>query len=232
MPTALQVAHLGIRFGPLVVLDDLSFTVEAGATLAIIGPNGAGKTALIRALIGALPHAGTVTWAGGTRLGYVPQKLDIERDLPVTGAELMAAKARVAHADRSEIDHILHHVGLCDDVVRRQIGSLSGGQFQRLLIAFALLGRPNVLLFDEPTAGVDEAGQQTLSETVHDIQRQHGLTLLLISHDLSVVDRYATEVLCLGRGPACFGPPEEMLTHERLSELYGVPPRYHVHHDH
>ncbi len=229
MEPALQVARLRVRFGETLVLDGLSFAVERGTTLGIIGPNGAGKTALFRALIGALPHDGTLRWAEGTRIGYVPQKLDVERDLPITAAELLAAKCRVAGADPGEAVHAFGHVGLAPAAASMPIGSLSGGQFQRLLVAFALIGRPNVLLFDEPMAGVDEAGQESLGETIHDIQRMHGLTLLLISHDLSVVYRYADNVLCLGHGVPCFGPPREMLTGERLAELYGGPLHYHVH---
>ena len=103
------------------------------------------------------------------------------------------------------------------------IGTLSGGQFQRLLLAFALLGDPHVLLFDEPTAGVDEPGDERIYETIRRLKLEGGLTLLLISHELSLVYRYATNVLCLGRGRAWFGPPIEILTPERLEALYGGP---------
>ncbi len=226
---ALEVDRLTVRFGDATVLDGLTFSVEAGTTVGVIGPNGAGKTILFRALIGALPSEGTVRWAPGTRIGYVPQKLDIERDLPITARELLLAKAKIARADRAEVDHAFAHVGLPPAAAGKPIGRLSGGQFQRLLVAFALIGRPNVLLFDEPTANVDEAGQESLGETIHKIQGEHGLTLLLISHDLSVVYRYATSVLCLGHGLPCFGPPHEMLTGERLAELYGSPLHNHVH---
>ncbi|MHB1843547.1 MAG: metal ABC transporter ATP-binding protein [Deltaproteobacteria bacterium] len=229
MPLALQVEQLRVRFGKSDVIERLSFGVERGTTLGIIGPNGAGKTALFRALIGAIRYEGRVSWAEGTQLGYVPQKLDLERELPITARELLAAKASVLHIDRSEIGPALARVGLSPSSATQPIGSLSGGQFQRLLVAFALLGRPNVLLFDEPTANVDEVGQESLGETVHAIQREQGLTLLLISHDLSVVYRYATNVLCLGHGAPCFGPPLTTLTNERLAALYGAPLSYHVH---
>jgi zinc transport system ATP-binding protein len=121
-------------------------------------------------------------------------------------------------------------VSLTSDVVRRPIGTLSGGQFQRLLLAFAFLGRPGVLLFDEPTAGIDEPGQERLYERIHRLQEQERFTLLLISHELSLVYRYATRVLCLGHGGRSFlGPPTEVLTPQRLESLYGAPMKYHVH---
>ncbi|HSM92179.1 MAG TPA: metal ABC transporter ATP-binding protein [Anaeromyxobacteraceae bacterium] len=228
MGNALEVERLSVRLGGGVVLDDLSFEVAVGSSLAVIGPNGAGKTVLFRALIGALPHEGRVAWAPGTRLGYVPQKLDLERDLPLSGLDFLAAKSALTGAARAEGARALDLVNLTPAVARRPIGTLSGGQFQRLLLAFALMGKPTTLLFDEPTAGVDAPGEEQLYETIHRLQESEGLTLLLISHELSVVYRYATEVLCLSRERPCHGPPREILTPARIEQVYGAP-RFHVH---
>jgi zinc transport system ATP-binding protein len=229
MANALEVEALSVRFGDAVVLRDLSFVVATGASLAIIGPNGAGKTVLFRALIGSLPAEGRIRWAPGTRVGYVPQKLDIERGLPLTGDDFLRAKASVTRATRSEVAEAVKAVRLDAATSRRSLGALSGGQFQRLLVAAALIGRPNVLLLDEPTAGVDESGQETLYETINRLHRDQRLTTLLISHDLSVVYRYASEVLCLSHGRACCGAPRSVLTPALLEELYGAPLGYHVH---
>ncbi len=229
MTRALEVEHLTVSFGGTEVLRDLSFAVTAGSSLAVIGPNGSGKTVLFRALVGALPCRGHVRWRDGTRIGYVPQKLDIERDLPLTGHDFLRAKAIVSRVAAEEAPRALELVGLGDGAADKPIGALSGGQFQRLLLAFALLGAPTVLLFDEPTAGVDEPGQERLYETIHRLQVERGLTLLLISHELSLVGRYATRVLCLGRDPPCFGPPDEILTPAVIEEVYGSPLRYHRH---
>ncbi len=229
---ALEVERLEVRFGEKRVLTDLSFHVPSGSAIAIIGPNGAGKTVLFQALIGALPYHGSVRWGPDTRLGYVPQKLDIERDLPLTGVDFLRAKATIARAPRADVDRMLSLVGLPPASARDPIGTLSGGQFQRLLLAFALLARPNVLLFDEPTAGVDQPGEEHLYETVHRLQLEQGLTLLLISHELTIVYRYAAAVLCLGRGRPSFGPPDEILTPEVMAQAYGVPVRFHRHDAH
>ena len=185
MPNALQVSHLTVQFGARKILDDLGFAVETGSTLAIIGPNGSGKTVLFKALIGSIPAQGTVAWAAGTRIGYVPQKLDIERDLPLTGAELLAARVDVGGLGASEIPRALSLVELPAEAAGQPIGTLSGGQFQRLLLAFALMGRPSVLLFDEPTAGVDEPGQEEIYALFRRLRQENRLTLLLISHELS-----------------------------------------------
>jgi zinc transport system ATP-binding protein len=225
----LDVGHLSVRFGKTTVLRDVSFGVERGTSLAILGPNAAGKTVLFRALIGAIPCDGTVQWAAGARIGYVPQKLDLERGVPITGADFLWARAALAGTSRAAIGRTLDLVGVPREAAEQPIGTLSGGQFQRLLVAFALVGNPNVLLLDEPTAGVDEPGQERLNELMSRLQREQGLTILFISHELSVVYRYATNVLCLGRERVCVGPPREILTPDLLHELYGAPVDYHVH---
>lgn len=232
MDAILTVEALSIRFGKTTVVRDLTFSVERGASLAILGPNGAGKTVLFRALIGAIPAEGTVRWAPGTRIGYVPQKLDLERDVPMTGMDFLKARATLAPdlTDRdAAIDHMLSLVGVTRAAAAQTLGTLSGGQFQRLLVAFALVGQPTVLLLDEPTAGVDERGQERLNELVHRLQVEQALTVLFISHELSVVYRYATDVLCLSRDRVCIGPPRTVLTPDLLHEMYGTPVDYHVH---
>jgi len=240
----LEVSHLSVRFGKATILRDLSFHVPRGSSLAILGPNASGKTVLFRALIGAIPFAGTVQWAPGTRIGYVPQKLDLERDVPITGMDFLRARdalaSRRAQSARrgsrlpagesdTTILRTLGLVGVPREAAAQPIGTLSGGQFQRLLIAFALVGAPNVLLLDEPTAGVDEPGQERLNELVRRLQQEQALTVLFISHELSVVYRYASNVLCLSRERVCMGPPRTVLTPDLLLEMYGTPMDYHVH---
>jgi zinc transport system ATP-binding protein len=228
--TILDVRDLSVRFGARHVLRDITFHVLEGTSLAVIGPNGSGKTVLFKALIGAIPFEGTVDWAPGVRIGYVPQKLDIERDVPITGLDFLRARPGLRHASgRERVSEVLTLVGLTREVCEQPIGALSGGQFQRLLVAFALVGDPTVLLLDEPTAGVDEPGQERLNELVHRLRLQRGLTVVLISHELTIVSQHATNVLCLSHAQACFGPPTAILTQERLQEAFGLPMAVHLH---
>ncbi len=225
----LEVEHLSVSFDKNQVLRDLSFRLESGSSLAVIGPNGAGKTVLFRALIGSIAHEGSVKWAPHLRLGYVPQKLDLERDVPITGIDFLQARRKLAGGPAGDVARTLDLAGIAPEVAQRPIGTLSGGQFQRLMVAFALLGNPSVLLLDEPTAGVDEPGQRLLNDLIHRLREQQGLTVLLISHELSIVYRYATHVLCLGHRHSCFGTPRSILTPELLQDIYGAPVDYHVH---
>ena len=229
MMNALEVRDLTVRLGSTDVVRGVTFDLPRGCCLAVIGPNGAGKTVLLRALIGALPHTGKIAWAADTVLGYVPQKLDIERDLPLNGRDFLRARVALAGGSSALQAEALRSVGLAEQVLATPIGNMSGGQFQRLLIAFALLGRPNVLLLDEPAAGIDAPGQAQLNEVIHGLQDTRAMTVLLVSHDLSVVYKHADYVLCLGRHGACFGPPRSALTPEALFEVYGQPLGFHVH---
>ena len=225
----LSVQELSIQFDKLSVLHNLSFEVDEGDTLAIIGPNGAGKTVLLKALLGLIPHEGEIRWSPGVRLGYVPQKVAADRQMPLRVHDLLAAKADVLKLPPKSVDAVATMAGLTPEVSNSSIGTISGGQFQKVLIAFALLGKPNVLLFDEPTASLDELAQERVYELVERLQREQQLTVLLVSHDLSIVYRAANKVLCVSKNKVCFGPPREVLTPATLEAMYSAPPKFFLH---
>lgn len=250
MKSVVSVSGLEVVFDGQPVLENVDFALERGESLAIIGPNGAGKSVLIRALLGMIPlQRGTIAWAPGARIGYVPQKIDADRHLPVNFRNLLAAKASIAHPKLSstDVDEIIKTVGLTEKILSTPVGHLSGGQFQRALIAFALLGlvgspsdsevqknhrveHPGILILDEPTASIDKPGEEQIYELIHRLQDEYNITVILVSHDLSFVYRYANKVLCLNHAEVCFGTPEEALTPAMLEKLYGGPMKFYHHH--
>lgn len=235
----LTVENLTVDFGDQRVLDNVNFSVAQGDVLAVIGPNGAGKTVLFRALLGLIPHSGAISWRVGVKIGYVPQKAYIERGFPLTVSEFLSLKSD----SKEEIIRVLKSVGigtghehaaepehhLTHHVINRRIGLLSGGEMQRVLIAWSLIGRPNVLLFDEPTSGIDIGGEETIYNLLHELQKKENLTIILISHDLNIVYRYANNVICLNKSQVCFGEPHAVLDPNELARVYGGKSTFYKH---
>ena len=245
---AIEVTHLTVRFEDREALSDLTFTVRAGETVAIIGPNGAGKTTLLKALLGVIPYEGEVRIRGRNRrelggaegrIGYVPQRFDLDRSFPLTVLEFLLLGMGEEGGwwgfrrgvRRAEILRALERIG-ASHLLDRRLGALSGGEFQRVLIAYTLAQGPDILLLDEPLAGVDLVGESALAEHLHYLHEEMGLTLLLVSHDLHMVYRDADQVLCLNRHLCCQGPPDEVLTNENLRRAYGEAISTYHHHTH
>jgi zinc transport system ATP-binding protein len=226
--TILSVKGLTVKLDGRTILSDLSFELHAGEMLAVIGPNGAGKTVLLKTLLRMLPYQGEIKWMSNASIGYVPQRVAADRQLPLSASDLLNAKARFLKLSQADIESAASVANLSPELLNANMGILSGGQFQKVLIAVALLGQPNVILFDEPTASLDELTEERIYELLYRLKEQ-GLTVVLVSHDLSVVYRYATMVLCVGKGKPCYGPPKEVLTPEALEALYSAPPKFYQH---
>jgi zinc transport system ATP-binding protein len=221
----LEVRDCSVVLDGQTLLSGVSFTVRKGEALAVIGPNGAGKTLLFKALLGLVPFGGAIKWQPGLRIGYVPQKFPVDRTVPLTVREFFLLKAeRFWFADQDFLNHLSHElssVGLSQEVLGRPVGGLSGGQLQRLLIAWALVDHPEVILFDEPTAGIDVGFGETVYHLLQRLQKERNTTILLISHELSIVYRYADQVLCVDRRMVCHGKPHEVLNPQDLARLFG-----------
>jgi len=234
----LSVSDLKVEFNNHIILDNLSFDVKRDSTLAILGPNGAGKTVLFKAVLGLIPYEGKVVWASDVKVGYVPQKLFVGKDIPLTVSEFLGIKEK----DGNRVLEVLKEVGLGEDIsqevhrgarlLKTKLGVLSGGELQRVLIAFALLGGPNVLLFDEPTSGVDISAEETVYALISKLKEEKDLTIIFISHELEVVYRFADSVLCLNKEKVCFGPPKEAIDKKSLEALYGEDVHFYKHHNH
>lgn len=226
MNTLLKVSNLSVAFDGERVLHDLSFDVEEEQTLVILGPNGAGKTVLLKALLGLVPYRGAVIWSRKAKIGYVPQRVFLEKNVPVTVADFLGLKGVTGR----ETEDILYQVGLKEpSFSEKSIAMISSGQFQRLLVAWALVDNPEVLFFDEPTAGIDIGGQETVYSLIKKVQLERRLTVLLVTHEIDIVYAHATKVLCLNKRVSCYGTPTEILTPGRLRDIFGRDVNYYLH---
>jgi zinc transport system ATP-binding protein len=210
----LVVSELSVRSQNKTILEEVSFNVKKGISLAIVGPNGGGKSTLFRALLNLIPYSGTIEWKDKIRMGYVPQSL-VSTDLPISVEEFLRFKCK------TDFDTCIKSVGLEKDILRQTLGSLSGGELQRVLIAWAIVDNPTVLLFDEPTSGVDIGAEEPIYDKVNNLKKEVGITLFLISHNMHVVMHYADYVLALNKRVLFFGDRKSLTHSQLLSIIYG-----------
>ncbi len=218
-----SASDVTFSYGSDRVLDGVSFVVEPGEFVALVGPNGSGKSTLLRLVLGLLtPHSGQLELFGGPpekfslrgRLGYVAQRPALAKDFPATVEEVVTAgrlakrgwRARLRTEDRDEIEHALLSVSLLE-LRKRRIGELSGGQQQRAFIAKAFASQPELLILDEPVAGVDPQSQHEFASSLLHLQQSHGAAVLLVSHELSAVATALDRVMVLKRRIVFDGPP-------------------------
>jgi len=222
----LKVENLNVKLNNEEIVKGLSFEVKKGDVLTILGPNGAGKTILLRTLLGLLPYQGEIHWMPEIKIGYVPQRLPFIKETPMSIEEFFKLK----RVSKKEIEKTLNLVGFKNDFLNKKIGELSSGQFQRILVAWALVGDPDILFFDEPTTGIDIGGEETIYTLLTKLKEQRNLTILLVTHDLSVVYKFSNYVICLNKCPICQGFPKEVLAPETLNKLYGEEVKFYEHH--
>lgn len=215
----LSVKNLSVSFdGKEKILDDVNFEVREGENLIIMGPNGAGKSVLLKTLLGLIPHSGEIKWKDKVKIGYVPQRFAPEKKFPLNVEEFFKFK----EITKEKIMEALASVGLNDEVIlKRTIGEISSGQMQRVLIAWSLVSDPDILLFDEPTAGIDIGGEETVYKLLGNIEKEKDLTIIFVTHDLSIIHKLADSVLCLNKKMVCYGGLEELGESEVFEKLYG-----------
>jgi ABC-type Mn2+/Zn2+ transport system ATPase subunit len=227
----IRVDHFTKRYGEFVAVDGLSFAVPAGAVLGLVGPNGAGKTTILRAILGTLaPLSGRVTVADGLRFGYVPQRDSVDYNFPlkVLDVVLMGRYDRIglmrrpSAEDRRLACAALDHVGI-GNLAEQPLGSLSGGQKQRTLIARALVGRPNVLVLDEPTNGMDLVSTTQILGLVRELHERDNLTVLMVSHALNEVANYVDRIALVVERGFRIGTVADIMTEDTLTHMYGIP---------
>ncbi len=224
----LKVEHLTVHAGANDIIRDISFTLSPSEVLAVIGPNGAGKSVLLKTLLGIMePTSGSIEWGKDVRVGYLPQRFLVDPYLPMTVGEFLDLKPSRVHSNKN----VLKLVSIEESWLTRRLAHLSSGQLQRILLAWALLDNPHVLLFDEPTENVDVAGQESIYALLHHLEETMKIAVLIVSHDLHVVYQYANKVLCLNQKMMCFGTPDITLTKDTLTELYGEHAHFKHHHE-
>jgi zinc transport system ATP-binding protein len=230
----LAIRNLTVRKGGAEILSGIDADIRCGEVTALIGPNGAGKTTLLQAILGQVRYTGEIRFCrspehgeGAPRIGYVPQHLAFDRETPLTVLDFLALSAQrrpvffgPSRAVRRSARESLEHAGMVH-LLDHPLGKLSGGELQRVLFALALRDSPDILLLDEPVSGVDLAGEEQFRDFLSRVHGSSRFSLLLVSHDLSVVTRHADQVICLNRRIVCQGATTEVLTAENLAAMYG-----------
>ena len=232
---AIQVSNVSFTYTQHhKVVQDVSFAVPQGSTTMLIGPNGSGKTTLLKMMVGLLePTHGTVTLFGKVPheqravVGYVPQRLSFDYDFPMTVAEFLQLSA--PKTPSGELEHIYQELAI-EHLMDHTIGNLSGGQMQRVLIARSLLGNPEILFLDEPVSGIDIGGEKNFYELMQHIQRDRNITVVMVSHEVHVVNKIADQVICINKEMLCSGTPSEALLPEVMEKLYGKDVSVYEHH--
>lgn len=243
----IDVRNVTFAYGDVPAVTDLSFSVQPGDYVGVIGPNGGGKTTLIKLLLGLLkPTAGSITILGQPigelserhTIGYVPQRITHTAvEFPATVTEIVASGRtaqlglwhQFSDADRQAVQQALIHAEI-QHLHNRRLAQLSGGERQRVLIARALAANPQMLILDEPTVGVDLKTQEKFFEFLADLNQQHGMTILFVTHDLDVIAQEASTILCLNHGLVCYGAPEDFIKAEYMEQLYGKTMKFIRHH--
>jgi zinc transport system ATP-binding protein len=210
---------LSVRYGGNTVLSDVNLSIEPGEIVTVVGPNGSGKSTLLRSIIGALkPSSGDVSRAPGLRIGYVPQKLHIDPTLPLTVRRFLSLPASVSDARAQDA---LQQAG-AGPLAERQMSDLSGGQFQRVLLARALLNDPQLLILDEATQGLDQPGSAAFYQQIATVRAQLDCAVLMVSHELHVVMAASDRVICLNGHICCEGEPEHVASAPEYRALFGT----------
>lgn len=211
----ISATSLSLRSGSTTILDHVDFQVAAGEIVTLIGPNGSGKTTLLKALLGLVRVQGVIARKPGLRIGYVPQNFARDRSLPITAERF----ARL-FADANAVDAAFERTGIAQ-LKTHQLASLSGGELARVMLARAIASKPELLILDEPLAGVDVAGEAALYHLIADIRDEIGCGIVLVSHDLHVVMAQADRVVCLNSHVCCEGRAEQVVSDPAFAQLFG-----------
>lgn len=230
-----KIENVNVQFGNTQVLKDVNLHIHCGELTAIIGPNGAGKSTLLKAILGEIRHTGKLKFlssqgetADKPIIGYVPQNIEYDKTMPMSVLDFYSLcitdrPVWLSHPKKQieKIREFLRRVN-AEYIIKRKIGDLSGGEIQRLLLSVAITPIPHILLLDEPVSGIDHSGLQMFYELVSELRKEFDMTIILVSHDLDLVRKYADRVIFLNKTIECQGTPEVVFKNEKVLETFGL----------
>lgn len=229
----IKINHLGVTIGSQEILRDINLHIHCGSLNAVIGRNGAGKSTLIRAVLGDIPHTGKIEFKDREngriqklKIGYVPQSMNVEKQTPVSVYDMMAAYQGVCpvflRKGRKLMGRLLESLEIFDagHLLEKQVCNLSGGELQRVLLSMAIMDEPNLLLLDEPVSGIDQNGMDVFYQTIYQLKEDYDLAIILISHDLDYVKRYADHVILLDQSVITQGSARKVFQSREFSEVF------------
>ena len=230
----IKMEDIGVYAGKTPIIEHVNVHIHCGKLTAVIGRNGAGKSTLIKAILGEVPHVGTIEFRDmkenkvkKLKIGYVPQHLNIKKDAPVSVYDLFASCISNVPVffmkKRALYDKILSRLALfeAENLMDKRLGDLSGGELQRVLLSIACTPVPNLLLLDEPVSGVDRKGMELFYRTIHNLKEKYDLSVILVSHDLTLVKEYADSVILMDKTVLKEGSPEEVMESPEFHEIFG-----------
>ncbi len=229
----IQFKNVNVMLNGISILENINLKIPKDSWIAIIGPNGAGKTTLLLALLKQIPFIGEIVFASSNppqnlKIGYVPQRFNMDRAMPITVIEFLIMSSqkmplwlRMFHKHKLYALSLLDMVGI-KHLANRKVGELSGGEMQRLLLALALQYEPQLLILDEPTSGIDIAGERMFCELIQSLRDKFKFTVLMVSHDLGMIMHHASYAILLNKTVIAEGHPNEVITQKNLLSLFGI----------
>ncbi|MEH8047592.1 zinc ABC transporter ATP-binding protein ZnuC [Gallibacterium anatis] len=216
-PPLVELKNISVQFNNKMVLQDVSLSIQPRSITTIVGPNGGGKSTLLKVLLRLIvPKSGSVHYAANTKIGYVPQKIHLDNSFPITVKKFLALKPKTTKQDIEKVLQLLSITHLAEQSMQK----LSGGEMQRVLLARAILNKPNLLVLDEPTQGVDVVGQNELYQLINQMRERFDCAVLMVSHDLHLVMAKTDHVLCINHHICCEGAPDSISAHPNFINFF------------
>ncbi len=231
MSVSVEINNVSVNYNGVSILENISANIPGGSLTAVLGPNGGGKTTLLKCLLNSIKYSGKIVYKSlkqeKIKIGYVPQKVETDRNIPVTVLEYLVSGFQtlpvvfgVFSKHKKEAEEALNMTGGLK-LINKQLGKLSGGEMQRVLLALALMQKPNMLVLDEPSSGIDMSGEALFCGLISSLKKRLDITVIMVTHDIEVARAHSDNILLLKKTVRGSGSPSEMLKDQKLKELFG-----------